>query len=126
VLFRSGIESADDLAGHPKLGASWEGFLVKEIVERLNARTEECFFWATHAGAELDLLVVSGQRRIGFEIKRTSAPQMTRSIASVLEDLQLDRVDLIHAGEKTFPLAEKVRAVAARDLLAEIQPLRSP
>lgn len=121
-----GVESGNDLAGHPKVGASWEGFLVKEIVERLNARTEECFFWATHAGAELDLLVVSGQRRLGFEVKRTTAPRLTRSMAAVLEELDLERLDVIHAGERTFPLARKVRAVAAGELLKEVEPLRRP
>jgi predicted AAA+ superfamily ATPase len=121
-----GIENENDLAGHPKVGASWEGFLVKEIVERLNARTEECFFWATHSGAELDLLIVSGQRRLGFEVKRTSAPRLTRSMAAVREDLDLERLDVIHAGDRTFPLAQNVRAVAASQLLAEIEPLRRP
>jgi predicted AAA+ superfamily ATPase len=121
-----GIENADHLAGHPKVGASWEGFLIKEITERLNARTEECFFWRVHTGAELDLLVVSGQRRLGFEIKRTSAPKITRSVVSVLEDLELERLDVIHAGESSFPLAPRVRAVAARNLLQEIEPLRKP
>ena len=85
-----GIETGENLAGHPKVGASWEGFLIKEIIERLNARTEECFFWATHTGAELDLLIVSGQRRLGFEVKRTTAPRLTRSMASVLEALDLE------------------------------------
>ena len=121
-----GIETAVDLAGHPKVGASWEGFLIKEIVERLNARPEECFFWATHTGAEIDLLVVSGQRRLGFEIKRTSAPRLTRSMATVIEDLGLERLDVVHAGEATFPLARNVRAVAAQALLDQIEPLRSP
>ena len=121
-----GIESGADLARHPKVGASWEGFVIKEIVERLNAGTEECFFWATHTGAELDLLIVSGQRRLGFEVKRTSAPRLTRSMSSVLEDLDLERLDVIHAGERTFPLAAKVRAVAAGELLDRLEPLRRP
>jgi predicted AAA+ superfamily ATPase len=121
-----GIEDSVTLAGHPKVGASWEGFLIKEITERLNARTDECFFWSTHAGAEIDLLIVSGQRRLGFEVKRTSAPRLTRSMAVVLEDLELERLDVVHAGDATFPLAERVRAVAARDLLDRVQPLRSP
>ena len=94
--------------------------------ERLNARTEECFFWGTHAGAELDLLIVSGQRRFGFEIKRTTAPKLTRSMAAVLEDLDLERLDVLHAGERTFSLSQKVRAVAARELLDRLEPLRSP
>jgi predicted AAA+ superfamily ATPase len=79
-----GIESGDDLAGHPKVGASWEGFLVKEIVERLNARTEECFFWATHAGAELDLLIISGQRRAATEALRVSlAPRAMPGLRTI-------------------------------------------
>ena len=121
-----GIETSENLAGHPKVGASWEGFLIKEIIERLNARTEECFFWATHTGAELDLLIVSGQRRLGFEVKRTTAPRLTRSMAAVLEALDLERLDLIHAGEATFSLGAKVRAVAAHALLERLEPLRSP
>jgi uncharacterized protein len=121
-----GIENGEDLVRHPKVGASWEGFLVKEIIERLNAREEECYFWATHAGAEIDLLVVSGRRRLGFEIKRTTAPRLTSSMAAVLADLELERLDVIHAGEATFTLAAKVRAVAARSLLEKIEPLRSP
>ena len=121
-----GIESSEDLAGHPKVGASWEGFLVKEIIEKLNAREEECFFWAAHTGAELDLLIVSGRRHLGFEIKRTTAPRFTRSMAVVLEDLDLERLDVIHSGESTFPIAEKVRAVAAHALLDQIEPLRTP
>lgn len=121
-----GIETSADLAGHPKVGASWEGFLVKEIIERLNARTEECFFWATHTGAELDLLVVSGLRRLGFEIKRTTAPRLTRSMATVMADLELERLYLVHAGEASFSLAANARAVAARALLEQLEPLRSP
>jgi uncharacterized protein len=121
-----GIENSEDLAGHPKVGASWEGFLVKEITERLNARTEECFFWAAHTGAEIDLLIVSGRRRLGFEVKRTTAPRLTRSMATVLEDLELERLDVVHAGAATFPLARNVRAVAACALLDELEPLRNP
>ena len=121
-----GIETSQDLAGHPKVGASWEGFLIKEIIERLNARPEECFFWAAHTGAELDLLIVSGQRRLGFEVKRTTAPRLTRSMATVLADLDLERLDMIHAGEATFSLAAKARAVAARSLLEKLEPLRAP
>jgi predicted AAA+ superfamily ATPase len=121
-----GIVTAEDLAGHPKVGASWEGFLIKEIIERLNAWPEECFFWATHTGAEIDLLIVSGRRRLGFEIKRTTAPRLTRSMATVIEDLDLERLDVVHAGEATFSLAERARAIPAQALLDLIEPLRTP
>lgn len=118
-----GIETRRDLDGHPKVGASWEGFVLREVVTRLGARSEECFFWATHAGAELDLLVIRGQRRLGFEVKRTTAPTATRSTRSAHDSLRLDRLDLIHAGEHTFPLAEGIRAVAFGRLFEDLEPL---
>lgn len=118
-----GIESREDLMRHPKVGASWESFALSETLVRLGARREECFFWATHAGAELDLFIHRGQRRLGFELKLTSAPRMTRSIHSALESLRLDRLDVVHAGEKTSPLAEKVRALALARLEEDLEPL---
>ena len=121
-----GIADAQALEGHPKVGASWEGFEVQQIVERLGAHPEECFHWSIHSGAEIDLLVVSGAKRLGFEIKRTSAPRLSRSMRSAVEALELDRLDLVHAGEATYPLADRVRAVAARDLLTALEPLREP
>jgi predicted AAA+ superfamily ATPase len=107
------------------VGASWEGFLLAEIVFRLRARSEECFFWATHAGAEIDLLVVRGRRRLGFEFKRTAAPRTTRSMYTAIEELGLERLVILHAGEKSFPLSERIRAVAVSDLDHEIRPLAS-
>lgn len=68
------ISSLEDLERHPKVGASYEGFAIAAVVNRLRARWDECFFWATDAGAELDPLVVRGRTRIGFEIKRTVSP----------------------------------------------------
>lgn len=112
-----------DLDAHPKMGASWEGCLIDQVCRRIGARPEECFFWATHAGAHLDLLVVRGRRRIGFEIKRTSSPAVTPSMRAALADLRLERIDVLHAGEKTFPLAERVRAVAAGRMLVDIEGL---
>ncbi len=115
------IDTAHDLERHPKVGASWEGFLVEAVVQRLSARSDQCYFWATHTGAELDLLVVDGQDRIGFEIKRTTAPRMTPSMRSALEDLRLRRLDVVHAGSESYPLAQGVRAVSARRLLDELR-----
>jgi len=120
-----GLETRKDLEGHPKLGASWEGFLVDQIVRRLRARPEECFFWATQAGAELDLLIVRGRRRMGFEIKRTDAPKVTASMLSAMESLRLGSLTLVHAGKESFPLSRRIRAVAARHLLEEVAPLRA-
>jgi len=118
-----GVESREDLEAHPKVGASWEGFVIKELVTHLGARPEELFFWATHAGAELDLLVVRGRRRFGFEIKRTTAPATTRSMHAARDSLQLARIDVIHAGERTFPLADGIRAVAFSRLREDLEGL---
>ncbi len=120
-----GIETRHDLLRHPKVGASWEGFLIGQLLEHLRARRQESYFWGTHGGAELDLLIIHGGRRLGFEIKRTAAPRITPSMRSALADLKLDRLDVIHAGKETFPMAEKIRAVAAEQLLEEIEPLRA-
>jgi uncharacterized protein len=117
------LETLHELAGHPKVGASWEGFALGEVTVRLGARDDETFFWATHGGAELDLLVVRGSRRLGFEFKRTDAPRLSPSIRSALTDLQLDRVDVVHAGDHSFPLAERVRALALSRIHDDLEPL---
>ena len=118
------LRSREDLERHPKVGASWEGFAITAIVRRLGARWSECYFWATHAGAELDLLVVRGRTRLGFEIKRTAAPALTPSMKAALSDLRLTRLDVIHAGEQTFPLAPRARAIPLSRLLKHLAPLR--
>ena len=118
------LRTQDDLEQHPKVGASWEGFAISVIVQRLGARWSECYFWRTHAGAELDLLVVRGRTRLGFEIKRTVSPAVTPSIRTALADLRLTRLDVIHAGDQTFPLAPRVRAVALSRVLDDLAPLR--
>lgn len=117
------LRKPTDLETHPKIGASWEGFILKQIVHRLKAEWDECFYWATHAGAELDLLIVRGGKRFGFEIKRTSSPKITSSMKQAVSDLRLRNLQVIHAGEKTFPLAKKIRAVASSRLLQDLEPL---
>ena len=118
-----GIEQREALERHPKVGASWEGFALHELIVRLGARPDECFFWATHAGAEVDLVVMRGTRRLGFEIKRTTTPTFTRSMRIAADDLALDEVTILHAGDRTFPLAEGARAVALSRLLQDLAPL---
>jgi predicted AAA+ superfamily ATPase len=94
------------IQGHPKLGASWEGFALEQLLTLLDTR--DAYFWATHSGAELDLLVFRGGKRYGFEFKYADAPAMTRSMHIALEDLRLDRLWVIHPGEKSWPAHEKV------------------
>jgi predicted AAA+ superfamily ATPase len=105
-----GIREQADLEAHPKVGASWEGFVLKEVVRKLDVRWEDCYFWATHAGAELDLLVFKDGRRLGFEIKRTTAPRLTPSMRSAMDNLKLHGLVVLHAGEHVFPLAPGVEA----------------
>ncbi|MCY4149655.1 MAG: ATP-binding protein [Gammaproteobacteria bacterium] len=115
-----GIENLADLECHPRLGASWEGFALTQAIEISGARPHECFFWATHTGAELDLLLIRGRKRWGFEFKRTSTPGIARSMKTALADLRLDHLFLVYPGESSFDLAEKVRAVAIGQLQQEL------
>ncbi len=118
-----GITGQTELERHPKVGASWEGLMIDEVIRHLGARRDECYFWATHQGAELDLLVVRGDKRRAFEIKRTTAPAVTRSMHVALADLRLDRIDVIHAGRDSYLLTPRIRAVAAARLQSDVEPL---
>lgn len=118
-----GLNTIRALESHPKLGASWEGFALESVIEQLGARPEECFFWATHSGAELDLLIVRGNRRVGIEFTRTAAPSVTPSMRVALEALRLDRLIVVHAGSRSFALHPKVRAVALKRTLEDLEPL---
>jgi len=101
-----GIHSEMDLYTHPKIGASWEGYAIEETIKAW--RPDEVYFWGTHNGAELDLLLLKGGRRIGIECKRMDAPRLTLSMRIAMEDLQLDRLIVYYPGEKAYPLAERV------------------
>ena len=119
-----GLPSRDALVSHPKVGASWEGFVVSQVIARLAARPEQCFHWATHSGAELDLLVAAGERRYGFEVKRAEAPRLTPSMRSAFQTLRLDRLDVFHAGTQSYRLAEGIHAMPATEINGVLRPLR--
>ena len=112
-----GIWKPEDLLTHPKCGASWEGYVMEELLTIL--RPDEAYFWGTHAGAEIDLLLFKEGRRIGVEIKRADAPRLTPSIRIALTDLGLDRLLIIYPGEKRYSLAEKVDVLPLSVLTAE-------
>jgi len=114
------VETREQLDGHAKVGASWEGFCVEQVIARLGARRDQTYFWATHAGAELDLLVVAGGKRRGFEMKYSDAPSVTPSMRAALLDLRLDSLDVIHSGKETYPLADRVRAVALERITVDL------
>jgi len=118
-----GVGDRDDLLAHPKVGASFEGFAIEQIAVRLGARAEECFYWAVQSGAELDLVVVRGRKRLGFEIKFTDAPRATPSMRSAMEFLKLRKLDVLHIGPDTFPIDRDIRAVSIRRLNSDIEPL---
>ncbi len=114
------IPVARTLETHPKIGASFEGFALQEVVRALRARPEQCYFWATHQGAELDLLVVQEGRRRGFEFKRTDAPSATKSMHLAIHDLGLESIDVIHTGSRSYPLSTRIRALSISRLTAEL------
>jgi len=109
-----GISTQADLDRHPKLGASWEGFVVESILGSL--QPDAAYFWATHQGAELDLLLFANGKRYGVEIKRADAPVLTPSIRIALADRKLSRLIVIYPGDKRYRLADRVTAVPAAEL----------
>lgn len=102
------IRSQYDLERHPKLGASWEGFALEEVIRAYKAKPHECFFWATHSGAELDLLIVRGSKKFGFEFKYGDAPKLTKSMKIAMEDLSLDSITVIYPGSVNYRLSENI------------------
>jgi hypothetical protein len=101
----------DDMAlqAHPRVGASWEGFALEMALRTL--RPAEAYFWATHSGAELDLLLTHRGRRFGFEFKFSEAPRVTRSAHTAISDLQLDHVWVVYPGEHAFPIEKNITAI---------------
>jgi len=110
-----GIADRHDLLGHPKVGASWEGFVIEQI---LMLEVRDPWFWGTHTGAELDLIVDVDGERVGVEVTRTDRPGLTPSMRHALDDLALDRIVVVHAGAQRFSLAPRVEAIPAHDALA--------
>jgi len=104
-----GIRSEKDLLGHPKSGASWEGYVIEETIKAIEP--EEACYWATHGGAEIDLVLVKDGRLLGVECKRMDAPRMTPSMGTALQDLKLEQIAVVYPGTKRYSLGERVAAV---------------
>ncbi len=115
-----GISDAGTLDAHPARGSTWEGLLLELIMEQLQEPGREFYYWRTHTGAELDLFMPSARTRLGVEIKLSSAPTITSSMRHAMTDLELTELVVVHAGEESYPLGEKIRAVAARRLLTDL------
>ena len=104
-----GIQTIAALVTHPQCGASWEGFALEQVLRI--AKPDEAFFWATHQGAELDLLMLRGEQRIGVEFKRADAPKVTPSMRIAMNDLKLDSLYVVYPGLHRYPMGEGVEAV---------------
>ena len=100
------LERAEEVAGHPKVGASFEGFVIEQLLAAFE--TGDGYFWATHGGAELDLLLTRGGKRYGFECKFADAPGTTRSMRIALNDLGLEHIWVVYPGDEAYPLDEKI------------------
>lgn len=103
-----GVSSNSDLLVNPKLGASWEGFALEQIIFHLDVQQEECYFWGTHQQAELDLLVIKNGKRFGFEIKYSGAPKLTKSMQIAQKDLCLDALTVVYPGDIEYPLTKDI------------------
>jgi hypothetical protein len=112
------LSSFDDILGHPKLGASWEGFVVEQIFALTESR--DIYFWATHAGAELDLLLFRHGKRYGFEIKYADAPKTSKSMRGAVSDLGLEHLYIVCPGQDSYPLDDKISVLAIKDLTKTI------
>jgi len=110
-----GVTTLPELLAHPHGGASWEGFALEQVLRI--AKSDEAYFWATHQGAELDLLLLKGNRRIGVEFKRADVPRVTPSMRIAMDDLKLDALYVVYPGEQRFALADGVEAVPLWALL---------
>jgi predicted AAA+ superfamily ATPase len=110
-----GIADGAALAAHPRSGASWEAFALEQVLQI--AAPDEAWFWATHAGAEVDLLMVKDGRRVGIEFKRADAPRLTPSMRIAMRDLRLDALYAVYPGKRRYPLADAVEAVPLAALL---------
>lgn len=116
----TGVADLPALLAHPHCGASWEGFALEQVL-RL-AKPDEAYFWATHQGAELDLLMLKGARRIGVEFKRADVPKMTSSMRVAQNDLKLDALYVVYPGDQRFSLSDGAEAVPLWALLPPGRP----
>jgi predicted AAA+ superfamily ATPase len=110
-----GIHSEKGLLMHPKCGASWEGYVIEEALDIL--RPDEAYYWATHNGAEIDLIMIKDGKMFGLECKRLDAPKSTPSMKIALEGLQLERILVIYPGTRRYTIADRVEAVPFEEVV---------
>lgn len=103
---------------HPRSGASWEGYAIEETIKAVSP--DEVYFWATHSGAELDLLLIKNGRRLGVDCKRVDAPRLTASMRTAVNDLELSKLFVIYPGLHAYPLAEAIDAIPLSGLAEKL------
>ena len=108
------IPNGHNLHGHPKVGASWEGFVLEQALQILHLNAE--YFWGTHAGAKLDLVFQSGGNRYGIEIKFNEAPALTPSMRIASSELSLEHLWIIYPGNETYPVMKNITALPLKNL----------
>jgi predicted AAA+ superfamily ATPase len=106
-----GVRTSFELDLHPKVGASWEGFALEQVIKKHNKSSVECFFWSTYSGAEIDLIFLEGGRWYGFEFKRGDVPKRTKSMMIALEELKLEKITVIYPGKENYSLHEKIEVI---------------
>ena len=112
-----GIKNINELIMHPKLGFSWEGFAVEEVIRHMAVDSDDCYFWGTQSGAELDLLILKDGKKMGFEFKYTDSPKITKSMQIAMEDLKLDELNIIIPHADKFALSEKVKVYGVEEFI---------
>ncbi|MDD2928322.1 MAG: ATP-binding protein [Sideroxydans sp.] len=117
-----GIGSLNDLAGHPIVGASWEGWVLEQIAQLIGAQWQLSFY-RTASGAEIDIVAERGKRKIGFEIKFSSAPAPSKGFWLSIDDLKLERAYIVAPVESGYPLAPNVEVVSAAQLADVVRDL---
>ena len=116
MIARRCFKRAPYLEHHPKVGASWEGYAIEEVLKAL--RPDDAYYWATHNDAEIDLVLFKDGKRIGVECKRMDAPKLTPSMRIALTDLKLDRLLVVYPGEQRYALGDRVEVVPLAQLVA--------
>lgn len=112
-----GIVDEAALHLHPKLGASWEGFAVEEIIRAYHAREEEVYFWAVHGQGELDLLILKNGKRLGFEIKYSESPRITKWHHELIDHLKLDELNVVCPEAGLSPITDRIRILGLKESL---------
>lgn len=110
-----GLRDATEILSHPRFGMSWEGFAIEHVIRALQAERDACF-WATHAGAELDLVVPRGGRLLGFECKFDETPKVAASMRVAMADLELAHLYVVHPGNRRYPLDHAITALPLADV----------